>query len=91
LRPGDDCQRCDWECFRDPSELCAPFLQAVHSPIRLIRQMTADRVYRRLWMEDLRYYRLCHLFDGRRPSDRFNLNRFSLPSSSKTITALTPA
>lgn len=91
LRPDGDCHRCDWECFRDPSELCAPFLQALHAPVRLIKKMTGDRVYRRLWLEDLRYYRLCDLFDGRRPSDLSSLNRIGLPSSSKTITALTPA
>lgn len=90
-RPDKDCHRCDWECFRDPSELCAPFLQALHSPITLVRKMTNDPVYRRLWLEDLRYYRLCHLFDGRRTMAKKALDRFRRPASSKTITALTPA
>lgn len=91
LDPNSDCQRCDWECFRDPTELCAPFLQALHAPRKLIGKMTKDPVYRRLWLNDLRYYRLCDLFDGRRPSDPSRLNFFNRSSSSKTITALTPA
>lgn len=91
LRPGNDCHRCDWECFRDPSELCAPFLQALHSPRKLVRKMGADPVYRRLWLNDLMYYRLCDLFDGRRPPNPAQLRKFSRPFSSKTIAALTPA
>lgn len=90
LRPDKDCHRCDWECFRDPSELCAPLLEIMHSPLQLFSKMTADPTYRRLWLEDLKYYRRCDLFDGRRPSNPGNLNRFYRPSSSKTIAMLTP-
>ncbi|MBT8340677.1 MAG: radical SAM protein [Desulfatitalea sp.] len=67
LRPDNRCRRCDWECFRDPSELCAPFLQVLFAPATLARKMTGNPVFRRLWLEDLRYYRLCDFFDGRRP------------------------
>ncbi len=67
LRPHNGCRRCDWECFRDPSELCAPILQALHSPFELIKRMTGDALYRRLWMEDIKYYRRCNFFDGRKP------------------------
>lgn len=91
LRPQKDCHRCDWECFRDPSELCAPFLEMLHEPVKLVGKMVNDPLYRRLWLEDLRYYRRCHLFDGRRPMDTARLNHYSVPSSSKNITALTPA
>jgi MoaA/NifB/PqqE/SkfB family radical SAM enzyme len=91
LSPGDDCHRCDWECFRDPSELCGPLLDIVHAPFRLLGKMKADPVYRRLWLEDIRYYRLCDLFDGRRPSRPEHLQRYSPQFSSKTITSLTPA
>jgi len=69
LHPGLDCHRCDWECFRDPSALLGPFLQAVNAPFKLVGKMFGDPVYRRLWREDLKYYRRCDLFDGRTRSD----------------------
>lgn len=61
------CRRCDWECFRDPSEQFAPLLQAVSSPGRVAYRALADRTYTRLWLKDLAYYRACDFFDGRRP------------------------
>ena len=73
LKPKKDCLRCDWECFRDPSELSAPFLQALNAPIKLMRNMALDPVYRRLWLEDLKYYRLCDFFDGRKPPKKEQL------------------
>jgi len=78
IRPDGDCRRCDWECFRDPSELCAPFLLALHAPLRLMGKMRGDGRYRRLWIEDLRYYHACDLFDGRRPPRPGRLRRFSI-------------
>ncbi|MBT8342499.1 MAG: radical SAM protein [Desulfatitalea sp.] len=82
-RPEQDCHLCDWECFRDPSEMCSPFLQGLHEPGKIIRKMTGDPIYRRLWLSDLKYYRFCDFFDGRRPADVKELHRFSLPSSSE--------
>ena len=88
LRPNRACHRCDWECFRDPSEMCAPLLKLFHSPLKLMSTMIADPVYRRLWQEDIRYYYLCDLFDGRRPG---NPSRFAHYDrlAFKTINALT--
>jgi MoaA/NifB/PqqE/SkfB family radical SAM enzyme len=63
------CYRCDWECFRDPSELFGPFLQGLHHPLDLIRKIRRDGHYFRLWIEDLKYYRACRFFDGRRAPD----------------------
>jgi hypothetical protein len=34
LAPKSDCRRCDWECFRDPSELCAPVGVALYNPAK---------------------------------------------------------
>lgn len=67
LQPGEDCLRCDWECFRDPSEMCAPLLQACSQPVDLIRQFISDPAYLKLWWQDILYYRACGFFDGRRP------------------------
>ncbi len=32
LDPVPDCRQCDWECFRDPSELLSPLLDIFHRP-----------------------------------------------------------
>ena len=76
LKPNGDCLRCDWECFRDPSELCAPLLQALNRPLHLARQMARDDIYRRLWLEDIRYYRACQFFDARKQPSYERLRRF---------------
>jgi len=78
-RPADPapCRRCDWECFRDPSELLGPLLQAGSDPLGLLRRLGRDPAYFRLWQEDLRYYRACDFFDGRTPPNRNRLRRFA--------------
>jgi uncharacterized Fe-S cluster-containing radical SAM superfamily protein len=65
--PREDCQRCDWECFRDPSEMCAPLLQILNAPLQLARRLKHDPLYGRLWLEDMHYYAACDYFDGRKP------------------------
>ena len=72
------CTRCDWECFRDPSELFGPILQARSAPLALLRRLRRDPGYAALWKEDLAYYLACDLFDGRKPLDHRRLNRFSV-------------
>jgi len=65
------CRRCDWECFRDPSELFGPLLQARSDPLSLASEIRRDPLFYRLWIDDLRYYRACDWFDGRKaPSFR---------------------
>ena len=61
------CKLCDWECFRDPSELAGPVLELLRSPAAALRKLHRDPVYRRLWIMDLTYYRACGFFDGRKP------------------------
>ncbi len=63
---SNDCYLCDWECFRDPSELFGPILHGMSGPIDLLRKMLRDPEYFRLWLEDLKYYRKCSFFDGRK-------------------------
>lgn len=74
------CTRCEWECFRDPSELFGPFLQGFRTPLALLRRFAGDRQYFRLWLDDLRYYRACGMFDGRKPPDFEKLRRFGSPA-----------
>lgn len=76
IREEADCRRCDWECFRDPSELFAPLLALRSSPLALARRLRNDREGMRLWLDDLNYYRACGFFDARRPFDRKRLLRF---------------
>jgi hypothetical protein len=67
---------CDWECFRDPSEFFGPILQALRNPLELLRRIQRDRDYFRLWINDLRYFRACDLFDGRKAPDYERLKSF---------------
>lgn len=76
------CAACDWECFRDPSELLGPFVQMVTSPLALIKKFWNDRTYRYLWFNDLRYYRACGFFDGRTPPETVRIRAFRLPGQS---------
>lgn len=76
-RPEEgSCYRCDWECFRDPSELFGPILHGLSAPLDLARRVAMDRKHFLLWWEDLRYYRACDFFDGRRAPDWARLRRF---------------
>ena len=63
------CKACDWECFRDPSELIGHVIQSVHNPLNLVTNKKKDSLYRHLWKEDIKYYRLCDYFDGRKDID----------------------
>jgi MoaA/NifB/PqqE/SkfB family radical SAM enzyme len=78
LNPNQDCLRCDWECFRDPSQLCAPLLQATGRPLSLARQMYREPDFFKYWMQDLRYYQACRFFDGRTPPDFQRMRKFCL-------------
>ncbi|SEA26667.1 Radical SAM superfamily enzyme, MoaA/NifB/PqqE/SkfB family [Desulfuromusa kysingii] len=60
-----ECRQCDWECFRDPSELFSPLTGLRQSPLQLLQRWRNDRRFFQLWLEDLRYYRRCHYFNGR--------------------------
>ncbi|MCA8959785.1 MAG: radical SAM protein [Planctomycetes bacterium] len=73
---SESCTRCDWECFRDPSELFGPVLELLERPIDLLQRFRHDRTFARLWWDDLRYYRACDLFDGRRPPNTTALAKF---------------
>jgi len=73
---SSDCRLCDWECFRDPSELAGPVNHILFTPWGTIKKLDRDRHYLHLWLEDLRYYRACRLFDGTLPADLSRLAEF---------------
>ena len=61
-----DCDKCEWECFRDPSDILGPFADLFSHPIQLIGKMVKEPRFFRLLREDLSYYRACGFFNGRR-------------------------
>lgn len=69
-----DCRRCDWECFRDPSELFAPLTGLRRSPLQLLKRYRQDSRFFKLWWEDLAYYRACRYFNGRLAPEREKLS-----------------
>jgi MoaA/NifB/PqqE/SkfB family radical SAM enzyme len=60
------CRLCEWECFRDPSELFGPLIDLVNAPLQLLKKIKEDHWFYRIWFDDLRYYRACDFFDGRK-------------------------
>jgi MoaA/NifB/PqqE/SkfB family radical SAM enzyme len=71
------CTRCDWECFRDPSELFGPVTSPGRRSLPALRLLSGSDARMRLWWQDIRYARACDLFDGRRPPDPARLSRFA--------------
>jgi MoaA/NifB/PqqE/SkfB family radical SAM enzyme len=67
MDPKASCQRCDWECFRDPSEMFGPILHSLSRPWDFIQKLARDRLYYQTWLDDLRYYHACDLFNERKP------------------------
>ncbi len=79
-----DCRLCDWECFRDPSELFAPLLQMRRNPWQLGRRLLNDRTFFKLWLQDLFYYRACHYFNGRIPPNGQRLEHWQQALATST-------
>jgi hypothetical protein len=77
LDPVPDCRQCDWECFRDPSELFSPLLDTLHRPQKVLKRVSRDPRFFFLWQKDLRYYAACGYFNGRTPPVVSRLARFS--------------
>ena len=73
----EKCTSCDWECFRDPSELMDPVLKALRSPLKLLSKWHKQPLARRFWIQDLLYYWACDFFNGRKPMNSRKLARFT--------------
>ncbi len=84
------CRQCDWECFRDPSELYGPLMDLVRRPARFAARVLGDRKTLGLWINDLRYMRACSYFNGRVEPDYTKLTKYSpadsQPVQNKTVT-----
>lgn len=70
------CTACDWECFRDPSELFGPLLQARSNFFGLVQKIKNDPVFFKLISCDLKYYQACQFFSGRKPLSANRLGKF---------------
>ena len=71
-----DCRLCDWECFRDPSELFGPFAGIFANPLRVLKKWKDDPDFFRLWLADLRYNLACDFYDGNKNIDYSKLRAF---------------
>lgn len=74
---SDACRQCDWECFRDPSEMFGPLLELLANPLLSVRRLLTKPRSLGTWARDLLYYRACHFFDGRRSPDYNKLSQFA--------------
>ena len=73
---SDACRQCDWECFRDPSELFGPLLEFFSNPLSLMHRVLTKPKRLGTWAMDLCYYRACNFFNGRQAPDYDRLSRF---------------
>ncbi|HUJ16735.1 MAG TPA: radical SAM protein [Nitrospirota bacterium] len=70
------CKKCDWECFRDPSEMIGPLISLFTSPHLFYSKILRDEQFRKLWLEDLKYYWACDFFDCSKAPDLEKLASF---------------
>jgi MoaA/NifB/PqqE/SkfB family radical SAM enzyme len=71
-----DCDKCEWECFRDPSDVLGPFAELFSQPVKLFKKMAREPEFFRLLQEDLSYYRACGFFSGRQAPHMQAIQRF---------------
>jgi hypothetical protein len=77
IRSEASCRGCDWECFRDPSQLFAPLTGLLRHPGRPLKWALTEPRRLRVWREDLQYYSACGYFAAYRAPQAERLARFS--------------
>ncbi|KJR43662.1 radical SAM domain-containing protein [Candidatus Magnetoovum chiemensis] len=75
-RRNTSCTDCDWECFRDPSELIGPALSLFTNPFELVKKAYRDFNFLKILVEDIRYFKACGYFNGKTAPDYKKLARF---------------
>ena len=70
------CKKCDWECFRDPSEMIGPLISLFTAPRLFYSKILRDEQFRKLWLEDLKYFKACDFFDCSKATDFVKLAFF---------------
>ncbi len=83
------CRLCDWECFRDPSELMGPVAGAAALSVTVAKSLRGGDRRLDLWRGDVRYSLAAGLFDGRRAPDMGRLRAASAPPARETAAAPT--
>jgi len=81
------CRLCDWECFRDPSELMGPVAGAASLSATVAKTFRGRDRRLSLWRSDARYFLAAGLFDGRRAPDMARLGAASATPARKTAAA----
>lgn len=71
-----DCDLCEWECFRDPSDVLGPFADIFTQPVKLCGKILREPHFFKLLIEDLRYYAACNFFNGRLAPEYGSMKRF---------------
>ncbi len=79
------CSQCDWECFRDPSNLLSFPVLAMKNLPALLFDIIKNTEFYRLLVQDLRYSRICGFFDGRTHPDYLKMRRLALSFVKKSI------
>ena len=80
-----NCELCEWECFRDPSDLMGPFADLFTQPIHLMKHIKADPQFYKLLLQDLRYYAACTHFDGRKAPNYKAMAKFRVNQSEPSV------
>jgi MoaA/NifB/PqqE/SkfB family radical SAM enzyme len=70
------CVKCDWECFRDPTELVEPIIEIYRNPLSVIKKVFSSKKMQ-LWMKDILYYYSCDFFNGRKAPNYNRMQRLS--------------
>jgi len=70
------CYKCEWECFRDPSELFGPIADLVSAPWRLAHRCLKDPAFLNLWIDDMRYFAACGFHNSRTAPNYAALAKF---------------
>ena len=76
VRKPPTCSRCDWECFRDPSEMMAPVTTLIRHPAKFAGWCRREPAMAAAWWTDWRYYRACGYFDSSRAPEPDDLAAF---------------
>lgn len=79
-----DCYQCEWECFRDPTELLTPFVALTRDFSNLIKRFKNGMPGLPNWIEDMAYFWACDYFDGRKPPNLQRLSHFKHAQSGLT-------
>lgn len=70
------CRQCEWECFRDPSNLLGPFLELRYNPVKLAGRFLRDKEFFRYWWHDIRYQKACDFFNARIAPNYTKMGKF---------------